>query len=85
MIIHVDLSVKFRAFGITFGTLVQHWDLNLLQLIPELGPVASVILSVLPLSSTLVNFDQRGVALFIQARNPSPVVIAPTQPASLTP
>lgn len=55
MILHVVLKVKFRAFGITFGTVDKSWDLAL----PVQLPGAS--------GGNLLAFSERGVTLTISA------------------
>lgn len=54
MSLKIWLKVKFRAFGVTFGTLEQEFD-----------PIALPIPAVVP-SQVLVDFNQRGVKLFVK-------------------
>lgn len=53
--IHVDLSVKFRAFGITFGTVVEHFDPHL----PFPVPVP------IPNDVTLISYHDHGINLVV--------------------
>jgi hypothetical protein len=53
MALHVDLTVKFRLFGITFGTLQKSWT----------EPVAPTVIP--PLAKKYVDFHERGVDLVI--------------------
>ncbi len=48
----IDLRVKFRAFGITFGTVTRHWE----QVIP--------LLPGLP-TGTLFSHSDAGVTLIV--------------------
>ena len=52
MKIHVDLSIRFRAWFITFYDLHKVWDEKLP--IPVLLP-----------QQTLINFNERGVQLYV--------------------
>ncbi len=51
MILNVNLAVKFRAFGITFGTVTQGWNIPL-----DLPALIS-------LPAKLIAFNERGVQL----------------------
>lgn len=57
VIVDIDLSVKFRAFGITFGTLTQAWSI----------PVPNVM-STPDLHLHVLTFNQRGVRLQVRIR-----------------
>lgn len=52
--LHVILRVKFRAFGVTFGTLSETWDVPLPLVVAD--------------DQRLIQFDQRGVRLEVFLR-----------------
>lgn len=56
MKIHADLKVKFRAFGITFGTVEQHFNAPLPIQLPVQVPIPT---------THLISFHQRGIDLDI--------------------
>jgi hypothetical protein len=61
-VLAIDLQVKFRAFGITFGTVKEAWRIPLAVRFED-------VLHVLPtVPPVLVDFDQRGVRLKVQVR-----------------
>lgn len=56
----IDLQVKFRSFGITFGTVKETWRIpldakfeDILHMLPRVNP-------------TIIEFDKRGVRLKVQ-------------------
>ncbi len=57
LVVDIDLSVKFRAFGITFGTLKRAWTVP----IPD-------VFGHPRLSIPVLTFNERGVALAVRLR-----------------
>ena len=51
--LYVTLKVKFRAFGITFGTLERFWDFDMPAPMPN---------------QHILRFDERGVFLSLEVR-----------------
>ena len=57
MVLRIWLKVKFRAFGITFGTLSQEFDPIPLPIAVPVAP------------QTLLDFNERGVKLFVKLQS----------------
>lgn len=53
MNVHVFLSVKFRAFGMTFGNITKEWHVP----VPAVDALAN--------ATNIVDFNERGVRLIV--------------------
>lgn len=60
---HIELSVKFRAFVFTLGTIGGKWDIPLSVAVP--APVANFVAGGL----TLARISERGINLFVSVKS----------------
>ena len=62
--LHIHLTVKFRAGGITFGSMRREWSLPISDFKGYSPPISGSLKSK-PQERELLNFSERGVTLVV--------------------